>query len=145
MIKKKGDVFNTWQNAIGHGVNCKGVMGAGIAVSFKTRYPDMFKAYERVCEKDILTPGNCMAYRVTPDRIIMNMATQDYPGANAKLSLIYSAAKSAALQVKNIGVWCIAIPMIGTGIGGLDWSMVEKELIKVEELTGVEFEVWQYV
>ena len=51
MIKySEGTVFNVGTQAIVNTVNCTGVMGAGIALEFKLRYPDMFNDYESKCK-----------------------------------------------------------------------------------------------
>ena len=57
------------------GVNCKGVMGAGIAKVFAERYPAMKKAYVKMCEHRSLLPGDCQAWH-EPDFSIYNLATQ---------------------------------------------------------------------
>lgn len=150
MIKRKGDVFTTEARWIGHGVNCSGVMGAGIALPIKNKYPVNFKAYKEACDMEELAPGHCL---VGPDEgvepRIVNLATQLYPGPDARYSAIFESCRTAAEYIVNYEKHdrnpVLAIPMIGCGIGGLDWDKVECILRAVEILVpGFQFEVWKY-
>ena len=49
MIEKTGNLFDSGYHAIGHGVNCRGIMGAGIAVEFKDRFPKNYQEYVTKC------------------------------------------------------------------------------------------------
>ena len=58
MIKKiKGNIFNTSAQVIVNTVNCVGVMGRGIALECKLRYPEMFKKYKNFCDLKKIEPG----------------------------------------------------------------------------------------
>lgn len=155
MIKRKGDLFTTDSDAIGHGVNVLGLMGAGIALPMKEKYPDNFESYEIQCKMKALTPGGVHIYPALelgrksnyyPEvRIIVNMASQNRPGADASYVWLFQAADAAAKQLQEIGLRKVAIPLIGCGLGGLVWSHAEKVLEAVEVLnSGFQFEVWKY-
>ena len=51
----QGNIFDSPAQVIVNTVNTVGVMGKGLALSFKQRYPDMFKKYRVMCEKHQLT------------------------------------------------------------------------------------------
>ena len=143
MIKKNGNLFDTTAPAIGHGVNLEGNMGGGIAVLFKEKYPNMYITYKDKCELNLIRPGAVMVWN-GGDHYVYNMATQVKPGPNANLMLVRYSAFHAAIDAMERGFDRIALPMIGCGIGGLVWEDVEQELLNVEALTGVEFEIWKY-
>ena len=134
---KKQDLFDLENPIIGHGCNCLGSMGAGIARIFKERYPVNFVAYAKLCnEKKCYRPGGVLVSHESDGRIIANLATQFYPGPDAKLEWI----EQSLLAFEKLGFEFIALPWIGCGIGGLnkeDVGMIlEKSnlLIKVCEL-----------
>lgn len=55
-----GDIFSSKTDVIVNTVNCVGVMGKGLALQFKNKYPHMFSAYVNVCRKGLLRPGKLM-------------------------------------------------------------------------------------
>jgi len=116
---RDGDLFTSGLPAIAHGVNCRGVMGAGIAAQFRQRWPDMYEAYRRYCASGLLAPGDVFSWW-PPQGIIFNLATQPGPGANAQPWMI-AAAAGRMIQVAHdvFGITDIGLPMIGCGIGGL--------------------------
>jgi len=143
MIKRLGNLFDTDATCIGHGVNCRGVMGHGIAVEFKKRFPTNYEKYRDWCKRELLHPGTFAGFE-DGDKIIFNIASQDNVGKDARYDWLFEACRDAAKAVKAIGHDRIAIPLIGCGIGGLEWVDVECLLHAVEILTpGFEFEVWK--
>jgi O-acetyl-ADP-ribose deacetylase (regulator of RNase III) len=145
VIERDGDVFDTEATFIGHGVNTVGVMGAGIAKTIRDKYPETYKYYRDRCLTGALTPGHTLA-TVEDSRIILNMATQDEPGANARYEWVLGCLLNVAQGIKRASRQAtIAIPEIGCGIGGLKWDRV-KELIEFTERVypEVTFEVWHY-
>lgn len=152
MIEREGDLFTTDQRAIGHGVNCQGVMGAGIAKSFRTFYPTNYGVYKGQCQVNGLTPGNVLIVPERDDswdasgepRLIVNLASQNMPGPDAQMSWLIKSVALAIKQLKSIGVDSMAIPQVGCGIGGLDWQTVKYRLAGMEQATDFTFEVWTY-
>ena len=143
MIKRTGNLFDTEQTAIGHGVNVYGVMGAGIAKQFKNKFPENYRAYQHQCLTRQLRPGGTYIHWEN-SHMIFNMASQDKPGPHAKLHWLGQSALETANTAKIWGYPIVAIPMIGCGIGGLTWPQVEKSLLTIENLSGIQFEVWKF-
>lgn len=115
----EGDLFESGLPAVAHGVNCKGVMGAGIAVQFRKRYPRMYESYRRRCLNGRMLPGDIIAWQ-HPDGIVFNLATQDKPGPDARPWMITAAVGRMIQEAHYIyKIPRIAMPMIGCGIGGL--------------------------
>jgi len=144
MIKRKGDLFGTDAPALGHGVNCQGVMGSGIAVPFKERYPKNYNLYHAACSNKLLQPGEALVTQADGGPAIANIASQAQPGADARYDWAFSGFLDASLQLRALGLNRIAIPLIGCGIGGLEWPGVEY-LLKATEIIvpEVEYEVWK--
>jgi O-acetyl-ADP-ribose deacetylase (regulator of RNase III) len=136
----KGDLFTTKDKIILHGVNCQGVMGSGVAKIVKERYPKAFKDYYYLFtmnpEGDELL-GSVNKVEIDEDRIILNGFTQEFYGRAGVRWCDYDAIASVIEETVKI---CIehecesfAMPMIGSGLGGGKWSVIEKI---VEEYSG---------
>lgn len=154
MIERDGDIFNTDAAYIGHGVNTQGVMGAGIAKEFRSRFYRNYNVYRQACIKGTLTPGG---FLVVPERrddgslaLITNLASQEQPGPDASYKWLLSslwgwAEQASAPNRLHLYGGRIAIPEIGCGIGGLEWAKVYRVLRVVEyAFPEIEFEVWHY-
>ena len=126
----KGDVFAdiTKPTIIAHGCNTRGVMGAGIALTIKNKFPGAYKkyrdAYERMMEQypedapDYLDLGNVIFHRESPNLIIANCITQTLGG---KRPLNYVALIESMNTVIKYGrLYEIRFPLIGGGLGGGD-------------------------
>lgn len=138
---RSGDLFDTELTHLGHGVNVVGVMGAGIAVSFRERYPEMYEDYQEACRENRIQPGSVFPYSEGGDRIY-NIASQDKPGAHARLEWLRSGLDAALAVVAEYGGEGIAIPRIGCGIGGLDWDNVLPIIEELSDKHDVTVEVW---
>jgi O-acetyl-ADP-ribose deacetylase (regulator of RNase III) len=127
---REGDLFDQSDvYAIGHGVNCKGVMGAGIAVLFRRKYPEMYKQYVLWCDTGVLKPGGCMPWmpwETDPGHFVFNIASQNEPGADATVQWLVQGVEAAIAQAKKIGLNKLAVPRIAAGIGGLTWEEVKE-------------------
>lgn len=140
----KGDLFKSGAPAIGHGVNCKGVMGSGIATVFKINYPDMYEEYKGACRRGDLRPGMVFPWKDEESGVwIYNIASQDNPGADARLDWLATGVAKALDHAFKNDVYKIALPKIGCGIGGLDWEDVHKSLSQVERNRVTIIEVYE--
>jgi O-acetyl-ADP-ribose deacetylase (regulator of RNase III) len=118
---RKGDLFDEkfGFSAIGHGVNVDGAMGAGIAKEFRRRFPTMFNEYKHLCKYGILVPGGCFFY-ANPDIAVLNLASQDHPGPNAKLKWLAQSLFTGLMALEQSSRPTLGLPWIGAGIGGLE-------------------------
>lgn len=138
---KTGDLFTSTKTALGHGVNCQGVMGSGIAVTVKKLFPENFKAYRNVCQKGLLKPGMVYPYR-EKNKVILNIASQNKTGADASLDWIAIGMWKALGYCEDRGLDGLAIPRIGSKIGGLDWKDVHPLLKEIFDDWPLELEIW---
>ena len=123
------DLFDQGEfEIIGHGANCQTIMGAGIAVQIKERYPSAFYADVFCPLSPIEKLGN---YSCNDVKNIFNFYTQFEPGPNANYIWVKSCLKKFAYEY--VGGFSIGLPKIGCGIGGLNWEItreiIQKELI----------------
>ncbi len=147
VIHKKGNIFDTKQPAIGHGVNTHGVMGAGLAKDVRQRHPDVYELYKERCRAGLLKPGEVLPiFSVTePNVWIFNVASQDAPGPTAEYKWVELGIGNALIFASKLGLSGIALPRIGSKIGGLDWSLVEPIIIAAaEKYPRLEVEIWEF-
>jgi N-glycosidase YbiA len=119
----RGDLFLSRAQALAHGVNCAGVMGAGIAVEFKSRFPAMFKEYKNRCARGDLRPGGVYLENTTVPWVL-NLATQADVGS-ATLESVESTFRWIAKNFAHERICSIALPRIAAGLGLLDWDDVK--------------------
>ena len=141
---KYGDLFTTDEQVIGHGVNTKGVMGAGVAAIVRDKFPETYRAYKYDCMWGLLVPGEAAPGPHENGKVIMNIASQMNPGPNATYTLLERSMVFAVGLLRSAGIKSMAIPQIGCGIGGLEWDSVKSILDYIEDKYDFEFEVWIY-
>ena len=107
-----------------HGCNCAGAMGKGIALQFKLKYPQMYRLYKKKCIAGTFTVGDVFEY-VTEDEHIYNLGTQKDWKTKADLDGIRKSVSTMLELASQDNIKAIAMPKIGAGLGGLNWSDVK--------------------
>jgi len=127
---KNGDIFQSNCTAIVNAVNCIGVMGAGLALAFKRRYPAMNKDYIAVCQRCELRPGTMHVWgnpepnpSLNQPRFIINFPTKD-DLSPSKIEYIVDGLEALKKVVIEKNIDSIAIPALGSGLGGLNYKDV---------------------
>jgi len=140
MIKyKTGNILEADTQAIVNTVNCVGVMGRGIALEFKRAYPDNFKAYAATCKNGELQPGKMFVYNThlpTNPQLIINFPTKRHWKDKSMMKDIKEGLKTLVAEVLDRKITSIAIPPLGSGLGGLNWKDVR--LLIDEAFRGLE-------
>lgn len=133
----EGTVFNTNAKTIVNTVNCFGVMGAGIALEFKLRYPEMFEKYKDMCAKGDYQVGRPRLFEYKDIRIL-NFPTKKHWRAPSQLEWIEQGLRYFALNYKKANIKSIAFPKLGTNNGKLSWEVVkplmEKYLANLDDI-----------
>lgn len=137
---RKGDLFSTDIDTIGHSVNVKAVIGGGVSGGFVRLFPEMIKEYKWRCNNGLLKPGGVFIYKSPNGKTVVNLAGQEWPGPDAELEWIEESL-TAAFQSGKFTT--IALPKIGAGIGGLNWCDVEKILEKVSNTFNIKVVVYE--
>ena len=121
---KSGDLLQSRMQVVVNTVNCVGVMGKGIALEFKKKYPDMFKDYLKKCANKLVRIGEPYRYQVTKDRWIINFPTKRDWRQNSRLEDIENGLKYLAAHISEWKVTSLAIPPLGCSNGKLRWKDV---------------------
>ena len=142
-----GDILQSDVEALVNTVNCVGVMGRGIALQFKNSYPDNFIQYKQACEAHEVVPGKMLVYEtglLTYPKYIINFPTKRHWKGKSRLEDIESGLDALVADIKRLHIYSIAIPPLGSGLGGLPWGVV-KDLIqqKLSSLPNVEIAIYE--
>lgn len=127
---KKGDMFSEPVEALVNTVNCVGVMGKGVALEFKNRWPANFRAYKDLCDAKALKPGQMFIFDTKElfasegPRYLINFPTKAHWRSKSKMEYIENGLDALADVIRQYGITSIAIPPLGCGNGGLDWADV---------------------
>ena len=160
MLKYKvGDLIGAAQegclDVIGHQCNCYCTMGSGIAPKIKEAFPEAYEADLETEKGDRDKLGSFSYAKINrwpqSDLLVFNLYGQynygkglhtDYEALRSAISLM-STALSCTKSQNESGEWCIGLPLLGCGLGGGDWKIVEQ--IIIEELVNNNHDVTIYV
>lgn len=144
---KKGDILAEDAEAIVNTVNCVGIMGRGIALQFKNAYPENFNAYAAACNRQEVQPGHMFVFetgRLTNPQYIINFPTKRHWRGKSRIEDIKAGLTALIEEIRTRNIHSIAIPPLGSGLGGLDWSdvrpLIESALMQVKDLKAFVFE-----
>ncbi len=124
----KGNMFDSPAQVLVNTVNTVGVMGKGLALTFKKIYPDMYEKYKDYCEKKEITIGKLYLYK-TKGKWILNFPTKTTWRKPSKLEYIEAGLKKFVDTYKIRKIKSIAFPMLGCGNGGLNFEKEVKPLM----------------
>ena len=144
---KKGDILREDVEALVNTVNCVGIMGRGIALQFKNAFPENFKAYVAACDRNEVQPGRMLVFetgRLTNPKYIINFPTKRHWRGKSRIEDIDAGLVALVHEIRARNIQSVAIPPLGSGLGGLDWSNVrpriENSLRALENVNVVIFE-----
>jgi len=137
-----GNLFESKASTIVNTVNCVGIMGKGIALDFKNKFPSMHKEYEKMCKLNLVHPGEPYLFRDLTGISIINFPTKDHWKSPSKLSYIISGLKWFIENYKDLDIKSVAFPPLGCGNGGLNWELVGPIMYKMLEKLPIYIEIY---
>lgn len=129
----RGDLLRADAEAIVNTVNCVGVMGKGIALQFKHKWPDNFKAYQQACTREQVKPGRMFVYDsggLVKPHFIINFPTKQHWRGKSRIEDIAQGLADLTTQIGRLNIQSVAIPPLGCGNGGLDWDEVRERIVR---------------
>ena len=144
---KTGDILKDESEALVNTVNCVGVMGRGIALQFKKAWPQNFKEYAAACKRDEVQPGHMFVFetgQLTPPRYIVNFPTKRHWRGKSRIEDIEAGLAALVDLIRSKRIRSIALPPLGSGLGGLDWQDVRARIESaLEEIPEVQVRVYE--
>jgi O-acetyl-ADP-ribose deacetylase (regulator of RNase III) len=127
----QGDLLEADVDALVNAVNTVGVMGKGIALAFKTRFPANYQAYAAACQRGEVVTGR-MFVTETPallgPRWIVNFPTKQHWRDPSRLEWVQTGLQDLRRFLLTQDVKSVALPALGAGLGGLSWPVVRAEI-----------------
>jgi hypothetical protein len=139
-----GNIFSSSANAIVITVNCEGVMGAGIALDAKYRWPEIYDLYSKRCELNGFHVGEIM-WADSDSRNVALFPSKKLWRAPSKLSYISDGLDTLRIDIDQMSITSIALPHLGCSNGGLTWSEVKPLIFeKLSTIDGLLVELWKF-
>ena len=132
-----GNILEADVEALVNTVNCVGIMGRGIALQFKDSFPENFKAYKARVTGRSLQPGRMFVFEtgyVTNPKYIINFPTKRHWRGKSRIEDIESGLEALVQEILKRRIGSIAIPPLGSGLGGLDWHQVRPQMRRPSEV-----------
>jgi O-acetyl-ADP-ribose deacetylase (regulator of RNase III) len=128
---RTGDILASDAEALVNTVNCVGIMGRGIALQFKNAFPENFRTYARACDHHEVQPGKMLVFenrRINEPKFIINFPTKRHWKGKSRLADIDAGLEALRTEIEKRGIQSIAIPPLGSGLGGLNWADVKPRI-----------------
>jgi O-acetyl-ADP-ribose deacetylase (regulator of RNase III) len=128
---KTGNIVSEDAEALVNTVNCVGIMGRGIALQFKNAFPENFRVYESACRRGELQPGRVLVFKtneLSNPKYIINFPTKRHWRGRSRLSDIEAGLRALVGEIRALRIQSVAIPPLGSGLGGLDWTDVRPKI-----------------
>lgn len=130
---QQGNLLEAEVEALVNTVNCVGVMGKGIALQFKQAFPTNFQVYQKACKSNSVRPGEMLIVptdSLGDPKYIINFPTKRHWKGRSRIEDIEAGLISLAEDIKALEIKSIAVPPLGCGNGGLDWSEVAPLIVQ---------------
>lgn len=143
---KTGNILEANVDALVNTVNCVGIMGRGIALQFKNMFPDNFKAYAAACNRNEVQPGKMFVFETGEfsPRYIINFPTKRHWKGKSRVEDIEAGLIDLVRVINHRNIRSIAIPPLGAGLGGLDWSDIRPRIVTaLEQVASVSATIYE--
>src|ERR1044071_1013522 len=127
---KIGDLFESRAQTLVNTVNCVGIMGKGIALGFKHRFPEMYDDYKHRCKQGQVKLGTPYLCKQDGRAWILNFPTKDHWRGLSRISDISEGLEFLVEHYADWGIKSLAVPPLGCGNGQLDWTVVGPTLFR---------------
>lgn len=140
-----GNIFTSEARTLVNTINCVGVMGAGIALEFKLRYPAMFREYESRCRRGDIQIGRLWLYHDPGGRpSVLNFPTKKHWKDPSRIEYLEQGLREFATTWRGLGLTSVAFPILGAQHGGLQEDEVIGLMAKRLYRCDLDIEVYRY-
>jgi O-acetyl-ADP-ribose deacetylase (regulator of RNase III) len=142
----QGNLFDSQAEALVNAVNTVGVMGRGVALEFKNRFPENDSAYRAACKRDELIVGKMFVVETSLEqpRWIINFPTKQHWRNPSKLEFVRDGLEDLVRVIEALKITSVALPALGCGTGRLEWKTVRALLgAALEPVDHVAFEIFE--
>ena len=144
----KGNIFASQCQTLVNTVNCVGVMGAGIALEFKLRYPQMYAEYEEYCSRGKLDVGKLWLYKREADgehrHWVLNFPTKKHWRNPSKSEYLEAGLRNFVDTYRRRGIKSVAFPILGAQNGGMDEADSVSIMVRHLYRCDIDVEIYRY-
>lgn len=141
----KGNIFTSKHQTLVNTINCVGVMGAGIALEFKYRYPKMYDEYVKLCQDKYIRIGSLWLYRRETERKwVLNFPTKLHWKFESKPEYLIKGLEKFVETYKEKGIESIAFPLLGADKGGLSPDLSKEIMEKYLSQCDIPIEIYEF-
>ena len=143
---KKGNIFSSDKQTIVNTINCVGVMGKGVALGFRLRYPEMYEKYKEFCKNKQITIGKLWLYKRPQEdsKWVLNYKTKFHRKYTRKKEYLEAGLQKFVETYQEKGITSIAFPLLGTHNGGLDKIDVLNIMHFYLDKCSIPIEIYEY-
>lgn len=143
---KKGNIFSSDKQTIVNTINCVGVMGKGVALGFRLRYPEMYEKYKEFCVSKKIAIGKLWLYKPAREdrQWILNFPTKFHWKYPSKMEYIERGLQKFVDTYEERGITSISFPLLGTHNGGLDKIEVLDMMHSYLEKCSIPIDIFEY-
>lgn len=143
---KQGDIFESSCEVIANPINCVGVMGGGLALAFKKKFPEHFETYKKMCQNGEIKVGELYVVDGDEKHKVLLFPTKIHWRNPSLMEYVVDGLKYLAENYEKMDIKSIAIPAIGCGLGGLNWEDVKEQITSIlSELDNkIEIEIYEF-
>lgn len=131
---RHGNLLEASAQAYVNPVNTVGVMGKGLALAFKNRFPDAYDAYRTACKRGEVSIGRVFVYDrgegTGRPQMILHVPTKRHWREPSQMAFVEQGLRALVDAVERRGISSIAVPALGCGLGGLSWSEVRPRMVQ---------------
>jgi O-acetyl-ADP-ribose deacetylase (regulator of RNase III)/uncharacterized protein YwgA len=138
----EGDLFTSQAQTLVNTVNTEGVMGKGIALEFRKRFPEMYQDYVQRCRRHEVRLGRPYLFKRPVEPWILNFPTKDHWRSLSRLSDIVEGLEYLRRHYTEWGITSLAVPPLGAGNGGLEWRVVGPTLYRILSTFDIPIELY---
>ena len=139
----KGNIFTSNCQVLVNTVNCVGVMGAGIALECRLRYPEMFQRYIQLCAEKKIDIGKLWIYKST-EKWILNFPTKKHWKYPSKIEYLQAGLDKFCKTYEERGIESIAFPLLGADKGGIPQDVSLETICSYLDKLNIKIEIYTY-
>jgi O-acetyl-ADP-ribose deacetylase (regulator of RNase III) len=140
-----GNLFNSKAQTLVNTVNCVGVMGKGIALEFKKRYPQMFAEYQIKCREKEIEIGRSWLWK-NNNKLpwLLSFPTKVHWRYPSEVTYIEKGLSEFVASYQQWGITSIAFPVLGANNGGLNKEIIKPLMVRYLSKCNIPVEIWDF-
>jgi O-acetyl-ADP-ribose deacetylase (regulator of RNase III) len=144
IVNRSGNIFVSDADALIVTVNCVGFMGKGMALECALRFPEVEQEYVKACKTGLIDIGHIYWVQTNSRKNLALFPTKRDFKHPSKLEYINRGLNALISDLKEKNISRVALPKLGSELGGLPWESVEKQVTKHFENIDIDLEIWSY-